>query len=265
MTSALEPPAASRKFAGSPPACATTSSVLIASPAPLPRIPMSPSSATYCRPSACAFSSIGSIAPSTRQRRVLRVAVERVVVERDLRVERLDLAVGRDDQRVDLGEGRVLLRPDLVEADEDVRDALGEVRVDAAVARRPSAPRPSRARRARRCGGARASRASSRRPPRCRCRPPWRTSAAAPSPSGRAGSRRSTRPRCPRPSRSTARGRCGRGCRARGCSSRAHAPRPRWRPASPRRPSRDRRSAPVPSRRRGIRARSRRRRRPRRS
>ncbi len=43
------------------------------------------------------------------ERLVLGVAVERVAVEGDLRVERLDLALGRDDQRVDLGQRRVLL------------------------------------------------------------------------------------------------------------------------------------------------------------
>jgi hypothetical protein len=32
------------------------------------------------------------------------VAEQRVVVERDLRVERADLAVGRDDERVDLAQ-----------------------------------------------------------------------------------------------------------------------------------------------------------------
>src|SRR4051812_47149991 len=46
IASAFEPPPASRKFAGWPPACATTSSVLMTSPAPLPRMPMSPSSLT---------------------------------------------------------------------------------------------------------------------------------------------------------------------------------------------------------------------------
>ena len=45
-SSAFEPPPASRKFAGRPPAFATTSSVLITSPAPLPRMPTSPSSLT---------------------------------------------------------------------------------------------------------------------------------------------------------------------------------------------------------------------------
>jgi hypothetical protein len=46
IASALDPPPASRKFAGSPPACATTSSVDMHRPAPLARIPMSPSSLT---------------------------------------------------------------------------------------------------------------------------------------------------------------------------------------------------------------------------
>src|SRR5215212_198092 len=46
ISSALAPPPASRKFAGAPPAWATTSSVLITSPAPLPRIPTLPSSLT---------------------------------------------------------------------------------------------------------------------------------------------------------------------------------------------------------------------------
>ena len=45
-----------------------------------------------------------------RELLVLGVAVERVPVQRDLRVERLHLPLGRDDQRVDLGERRVLLR-----------------------------------------------------------------------------------------------------------------------------------------------------------
>jgi hypothetical protein len=44
MASALEPPPASRKLAGRPPAWATTSSVDMTSPAPLPRMPTSPSS-----------------------------------------------------------------------------------------------------------------------------------------------------------------------------------------------------------------------------
>ena len=46
IASAFEPPPASRKFAGRPPAWATTSSVDITSPAPLPRMPTLPSSFT---------------------------------------------------------------------------------------------------------------------------------------------------------------------------------------------------------------------------
>ncbi len=46
ISSAFAPPPTSRKFAGRPPACAITSSVDITSPAPLPRIPTSPSSFT---------------------------------------------------------------------------------------------------------------------------------------------------------------------------------------------------------------------------
>ena len=45
-SSAFEPPPASRKLAGRPPASATTSRVLITRPAPLPRMPTSPSSLT---------------------------------------------------------------------------------------------------------------------------------------------------------------------------------------------------------------------------
>ena len=46
IASAFEPPPASRKLAGSPPALATTSSVDMQSPAPLPRMPTLPSSFT---------------------------------------------------------------------------------------------------------------------------------------------------------------------------------------------------------------------------
>jgi hypothetical protein len=48
--SADAPPPTSRKFAARAPACATTSSVDITRPAPLPMMPTSPSSFTYCRP-----------------------------------------------------------------------------------------------------------------------------------------------------------------------------------------------------------------------
>ncbi len=46
ISSAWAPPPTSRKFAGVPPASATTSSVDMTSPAPLPRMPTVPSSLT---------------------------------------------------------------------------------------------------------------------------------------------------------------------------------------------------------------------------
>ena len=46
IASALEPPPASRKLAGAPPAWATTSSVDMQRPAPLARMPTLPSSLT---------------------------------------------------------------------------------------------------------------------------------------------------------------------------------------------------------------------------
>ena len=49
---------------------------------------------------------------------------ERVVVDRELRVERLHLAVGRDDERVDLAEHRVELDERLVELLDDRGDLL---------------------------------------------------------------------------------------------------------------------------------------------
>ena len=52
------------------------------------------------------------------------MAVERAVVDRELGVERLDDAVGRDDQRVDLGEHRVALDEAAVELSDDVRELL---------------------------------------------------------------------------------------------------------------------------------------------
>ena len=70
---------------------------------------------------------------AVRQRLVLRMAVQRVAVERDLRVERLDLALGRDDQRVYLRERRILLQPHLIQRDERVGDAVDHVRVGLAV------------------------------------------------------------------------------------------------------------------------------------
>ena len=57
------------------------------------------------------------------------VLVERVVVDRELRVERLDLALGRHDQRVDLAEHRVGADERVVELLDDGEDLLLLVRV----------------------------------------------------------------------------------------------------------------------------------------
>src|SRR5262249_47681450 len=59
---ASPPPPRSQKFAGRPPASAITSSVDITSPAPLPRIPTSPSSFTYVTPFSRAARSSGGYA-----------------------------------------------------------------------------------------------------------------------------------------------------------------------------------------------------------
>jgi hypothetical protein len=66
---------------------------------------MSPSSLTYWSPSSCARRSIGS---------------------------RSDVALGGDDQRVDLRERRLLGAPGLIERAEGVRDALHDIRLGAA-------------------------------------------------------------------------------------------------------------------------------------
>ena len=68
---------------------------------------------------------------------------ERSVVDGELRVERLDLAVGRDDQRVDLREHRVGRHERLVELPDDREDLLLLARVldPRAVDEAPSLPR----------------------------------------------------------------------------------------------------------------------------
>ena len=93
---------------------------------------MSPSSLTYCTPCFLGAALDRVFVLAVARALVLRVAVQRVAVERDLRVERLDLALRRDDQRVDLGERGVLLDPHLVQRDERVGDALDHVLVGAA-------------------------------------------------------------------------------------------------------------------------------------
>ena len=68
----------------------------------------------------------------------LRMAVERVVVDRELRVERPHVPVGRDDQRVDLAEHGVEPRVRLEELRHDRGDLL-------LLRRRPRHPRRRRA------------------------------------------------------------------------------------------------------------------------
>ena len=107
---ASPPPPRSQKFAGRPPATTTTSTVDIDSPAPLPRIP----------DLAVELDVGDALLAGERLERVGRldvahlgdvgVAEERVVVDRELGVERADLAFGRDDQRIDLAEHRVRRR-----------------------------------------------------------------------------------------------------------------------------------------------------------
>ncbi len=61
------------------------------------------------------------------QRRVVGVAVERVAVERHLRVERLDAAVGEDDERVDLDEHRLFGDERVVEPGQERADRAHDV------------------------------------------------------------------------------------------------------------------------------------------
>ena len=100
------------------------------------------------------------------------VAVERVVVDRELRVERLHLAVGRDDQRVDLAEHRVGADEGGVEPLDDRRDLLLLARVlDPGAVDEPARLVTAGSPRAGRRGAVRARRGSPPRPARCRCRP----------------------------------------------------------------------------------------------
>ena len=76
-----------------------------------------------------ASASSGSAAAEVAHLGDVGVLVERVVVDRELRVERLHLALGRDDQRVDLAEHRVAADERLVELPDDRRDLLLLARV----------------------------------------------------------------------------------------------------------------------------------------
>ena len=62
---------------------------------------------------------LGRVRLEVAHLRDVRMLVERVVVDRELRVERFDLALGRDDQRVDLAEHRVGADERVVEPPDD--------------------------------------------------------------------------------------------------------------------------------------------------
>ena len=107
--SALAPPPMSRKFAACAPAWATTSSVDITSPAPLPMIPTSPSSFTYCRSASLARFSTGSIGNASASASISgwRNSALSSIVTFASRAH--DGAVLQLHQRVDLDERRVHL------------------------------------------------------------------------------------------------------------------------------------------------------------
>ena len=71
-----------------------------------------------------ASASSGSAALDVPHLGDVRMLVERVVVDGELRVERLHLAVGRDDQRIDLAEHRVAADEGVVELADDGGDLL---------------------------------------------------------------------------------------------------------------------------------------------
>ena len=130
------------------------------------------------------------LAREVAQRGVLGMAVERVVVERHLRVERDERALRRDDQRVDLDEHRLLRDERGVEALEERADRAHEVLVDAGLEREPAAVEGLEAEQRVDVQRRDRLRASPPRPARCPCRRASRASPAAPS---RCGRRRTTR------------------------------------------------------------------------
>ncbi len=152
MTSAFAPPPMSRKLAAEPPTWLTTSSVLIARPAPLAMMPTVPSRPMYCRSwfgsHLLALVDLGE-APEFVPLGVTELGV---LVECDLGVECVNLTGRLQDQRVDLGEVAVPLGEAAVQLHEDVGDtvecSLGQFRVDTCLTR--SLPR--RGRRPGRCG-----------------------------------------------------------------------------------------------------------------
>ena len=138
---------------------------------------------------------------------VVGVAEQRVVVERDLRVERHHAPVGGHDHRVDLDEHRLLGAERVVELGQQGADRPHDVGVDAGLERAAAGRGSPGSRAAGRRAGGRSRSGRARRPPRCPCRPGSRASPAASWPSGRRRSRRSTRRRCPTRPRPTPRAR----------------------------------------------------------
>ena len=108
------------------------------------------------------------------QRGVVGVAEERVVVERDLRVERRDLAVAGDDQRVDLDEHRLFGDEGVVELGQQRADRAHDVGVDAGLERQPARVEVLEAEQRVDVQAGDRVRVACRRPPRCPCRPAWR-------------------------------------------------------------------------------------------
>ena len=95
ILSASAPPPTSRKFAGLPPTCSTTSSVDITSPAPLPRMPMAPSSFTYVTSPLARHLLLRVGCRGVAHLLDVGVPEQRVVVDRDLRVGGDDVALAR--------------------------------------------------------------------------------------------------------------------------------------------------------------------------
>ena len=119
MTSAFAPPPMSRKLAALPPAWVTTSSVLMARPAPLAMMPTLPGEADVVEALL-----LGHLLARVNVRVVLvllplGVAERGVLVERHLGVECVHLALGGEDQRVDLGQVTVAFHVAVVEADQE--------------------------------------------------------------------------------------------------------------------------------------------------
>ena len=134
ITSALAPPPMSRKLAARPPTWFTTSSVLMARPAPLAMMPTLAVEADVLqalRPgellALVELLGRGVLVP-------LGMAERGVAVEAHLGVERVHTAVGREDQRVDLGEVAVALDVAAVQLRQDLGGAVDrrgiELRVD---------------------------------------------------------------------------------------------------------------------------------------